>query len=130
MFKHLLSLFGLSPSQPAPVPTAPVQSPAPAPDDPSRITLLSTGEFQQEVVGESFYQEGIARTLIAADGNEQFGVFVIAETDNPHDAQAVKILSADQRPLGHLPRPTNTLWWNELKAIQDSGKLGACVARE
>ncbi len=129
MFKRLLSLLGLSPSQQTPIRTAPVPSPAPAPEGSSRIKLLGTGEFQQEVVGESFYQEGIARAQIAAEGKEQFGVYVIAETDNPHDPQAVKILSADQRSLGHLPRPINRLWWDELKAIQDSGKTGVCRAR-
>lgn len=69
-------------------------------------TLCGDGEFDQEIVGESHYQEQIK--LIATslpDGYNIVQATLELEDDNPHDAQAVAVKIA-ALTVGYLPRDT------------------------
>ena len=54
--------------------------------------LSSGNRFDQEVVGESFYQD-ILRKIVAAlpAGHEYVQATLVMENDNPHDSNAVAV---------------------------------------
>jgi hypothetical protein len=54
--------------------------------------------FHQSIVGESFYQATIAEC------QEEEPVALLAEPDNPHDANAVKVCRATGETIGHMAR--------------------------
>lgn len=85
--------------------TAPATA-APASPQSARFFTLPDTSYQQ-VVGESFYQPALAETArICAPGEEDrraFRAYLVAEPDNPYDADAVAVHS-DRGKVGHLSR--------------------------
>jgi len=74
--------------------------------------LEGDGDFETEVVGESYYQDALAEI---AGPKTQAGVDLdvkarlVPEPDNPHDANAVAVY-IQGRKVGHLPRDMAAEW--------------------
>ncbi len=82
--------------------TAPAADPISAPT----FHIDGDGDFEQEVVGESYYQDALSAICggHCDEGHEHECVAtLVPEPDNPHDSNAVAVL-IEGRKVGHLPR--------------------------
>lgn len=84
------------------------------------------------VVGESYYQEALrATSVICMPGPEErptFTAVLIAEPDNPYDANAIAVYSP-QGKLGHLSRDNALAYRPVLEEVARLGYSGgACEA--
>ena len=88
------------------------------------------GDFEFEVVGESFYQNDIAR-LAGAHGEHSAEVQCIAtlvlEDDNKHDPKAVAVIVGG-RKVAHLSRDDARSFRRRLGAKKLSGATTTCDA--
>lgn len=90
------------------------------------LYLEGDGTFEFDIVGESFYQDHLAK--IAGPKSED-GVNVkriatlVPEPGNPHDSNAVGVFIDDMK-VGHLSRD-NALSWHE--ALRRRGRSGQSV---
>jgi hypothetical protein len=84
------------------------------------------------VVGESHYLPALrrARTLATSshDGHPVIAVSVQREPSNPHDANAVRIVSARGETLGYLPREQARWYRDVLREIEAAGQVAVCNA--
>ena len=89
-----------------------------------------TGDFEFEVVGESFYQKDLAR-LAGAHGEQSADVQCVAtlvlEDDNKHDPKAVAVL-VDGRKIAHPSREDARSFRRRLGAKKLSGARTTCDA--
>jgi len=89
-----------------------------------------TGDFEFEVVGESFYQAELAR-LAGEHGEQSAEVSCMAtlllEDDNKHDPKAVAVL-VDGRKVAHLSRDDARSFRRRLGAKKLSGATTTCDA--
>jgi hypothetical protein len=72
----------------------------------SQAEIPGPGSFAVEVVGESHYQDALARICggVSEDGAEVYKTAVLVlEDENPHDGQAVRV-EIDELLVGHLSR--------------------------
>lgn len=84
------------------------------------------------VVGESHYQEALRATSTictpGAEGRRTFTAVLIAEPDNPHDANAIAVYSPHGK-LGHLSRDNALAYRPVLDEVARLGYPGgACEA--
>jgi hypothetical protein len=87
------------------------------------------GNFDFEVVGESFYQSHLASVAVGADGwaNEHRIATLLPEDDNPHDKMAVGVYIGG-RQVGHLSRDDARSFRRRLSAKGISKQLTTCNA--
>lgn len=83
------------------------------------------------VGGESFYQETLRGlyNLFSANGDPTERVFtaiLVPEPDNPHDSNAVAVMTEGGAKIGHLPRDVARI---NQKAIRTHGAPVRCEAR-
>ena len=83
------------------------------------VVLDGDGTFDQEIVGESFYQD----TLEALFGPKTEDAVQIAtnarlvcELNNPHDSNAVAVMMKGQK-VGHLSRADAVAYRRELRSL-------------
>lgn len=74
--------------------------------------LEGDGDFETDVVGESYYQDALAeiagpKTKAGVDLDVK--ARLVPEPDNPHDANAVAVY-IQGRKVGHLPRDMAAEW--------------------
>lgn len=67
------------------------------------IELASTGDYWQEIVGESSYQSHLRRVAGRGEVRHECQAMVEPEDDNPHDDKAVIVL-IDGKTAGYLSR--------------------------
>ncbi len=78
------------------------------------VALRGNGEYDQDIVGESFYQAALDATAGGPDigGVEEYVTArIMPQDDNPHDANAVAVLVRGE-VVGHFAR-------NEAPVIRD-----------
>lgn len=89
-----------------------------------------TGDFEFEVVGESFYQKELAR-IAGAHGEESVEVqctaSLVPESDNEHDPKAVAVL-VNSRKVAHLSREDARSFRRRLGQRQLTGQVTTCDA--
>ncbi|MFC5287977.1 HIRAN domain-containing protein [Actinokineospora guangxiensis] len=102
---------------------------------PGAVLLRGRGSYDQPVVGESHHFLQLRALCGAGTGERTTVAELRPEPDNPHDADAVRVLVEDQ-PVGYLPREAASayqpalrqvgtalsrvrLWWSH-----DHGELG------
>jgi hypothetical protein len=91
----------------------------------------SCGQFGLEVVGESHYQSAIVRASRQARrvGERRIiRVRVEREPTNPHDPQAVRIVSNHGETLGYLPRESASSYQKALMEFEKAGLAVTCAA--
>ena len=91
--------------------------------------FLGDGQFEQEIVGESFYQGALE--VIAGERDEEgveeyIAATILPENDNTHDANAVAIFIGDEK-VGYFARSEASEIREELAAIGAS-QGGQCEA--
>lgn len=75
-------------------------------EEPDEIVIAGDGTYEQEIVGESHYQDALERL---AGGRSERGAHVevraelVLEDDNPYDGQAVAVMIGGEI-VGHLDR--------------------------
>jgi len=88
------------------------------------------GDFEFEVVGQSFYQKELSR-LTGVQGEKSAEVQCVAtlarEDDNKHDPKAVAVL-VDGRKVAHLSREDARSYRRRLGAKKLSGATTTCDA--
>jgi hypothetical protein len=103
---------------------------------PPRLPRGRFAELPEEnfmaVAGESHYQETLSRIravcVPGAEGRPSFPVALIPEPNNPHDANAIAVVSAAGR-VGYLPRDDAPRYRATMRALQEAGYDGAqCMA--
>ncbi|MCW3001770.1 MAG: hypothetical protein JWQ20_1068 [Conexibacter sp.] len=97
---------------------------------PSAFELPPDG--YRAVVGESFHQDALAATAPLArpgeEGRPMFRAVLLAEPDNPYDANAIAIHSAAGK-VGHLSRGEALDYAPVMAALADHGYAsGSCEA--
>jgi HIRAN domain len=90
------------------------------------------GDGYCAVVGESFYQEALRATsrlcTTGADGRSTFTAVLVAEPDNPYDANAIAVYSPAGK-VGHLSRDDAFLYQEVITEVARRGyQGGACNA--
>lgn len=101
--------------------------------EPSRASLQGgAGKFGLEVVGESHYQGALRQAQRRArrmPAGLVTGVVVRAEPDNPCDADAVCVMSADgDALLGYLSRERAKQYKRVLAQCEEAGLAVRCAA--
>ena len=89
------------------------------------------GQFGLEVVGESQYQPAIGRASKQArrQGERRIiRVRVEREPTNPHDPQAVRIISSDGETVGYLSRESASSYQKVLTELEKAGLTVTCAA--
>jgi hypothetical protein len=87
--------------------------------------LEGDGDFETDVVGESYYQDALAEI---AGPKTKSGVDLevkarlVPEPDNPHDAKAVAVY-IQGRKVGHLPRDMAAEWVETLTRRGDPRRI-------
>lgn len=105
----------------------PLESPLPI----GNIWPDTGGEFSQEVVGESFYQEALD---LIAGGRDEHGadlivdVRLVPDPHNPYDANAVRV-EVRGHLVGHLDRETARRFQKECLALFGSVCECACAGK-
>ncbi len=93
---------------------------------PQVLTWKGPGAFQEEIVGESHYQPALKR-LAGGEKRQPATARLICESNNPHDANAVRVEIFGQT-VGHLPRDEAPAYRRRLAALQQSGAIVECDA--
>ncbi|MDF3606336.1 hypothetical protein PE067_09410 [Paracoccus sp. DMF-8] len=89
----------------------------PSPQPNRSMHLEGDGSFEFDIVGESHYQDALARIVGGrSDESAEFDCIaaIICEDDNPHDENAVAIYINGQK-VGHLARPVAAGYRDMLK---------------
>ena len=87
--------------------------------------LEGDGDFETDVVGESYYQDALAeiagpKTKAGVDLDVK--ARLVPEPDNPHDANAVAVY-IQGRKVGHLPRDMAAEWVASLTRRGDPRRI-------
>lgn len=85
------------------------------------------GEYEFEVVGESYYQDAL-RSLHSSASDGIVTALLVPDDANPHDNQAVRVVVEGQT-VGHLSRQDARSFRRRLAAFQLSGAVSTCKAR-
>ena len=101
------------------------------------VKECGSGDFVQEVAGESHYQPAIRAAAAAVghelgadeDGAVSFEVILVREPDNRHDRYAVKVCDVEQRHLGYIPRELAAQLASQLDNLQQRGIIASCEAK-
>ncbi len=93
---------------------------------PQVLTWKGPGAFQEEIVGESHYQPALKR-LAGGEKRQPATARLICESNNPHDANAVRVEISGQT-VGHLPRDEAPAHRKRLAALQQAGAIVECDA--
>lgn len=101
--------------------------------EPSRASLQGgTGKFGLEVVGESYYQKALRQAQRRARKTPEglvIDVVVRPEPDNPYDADAVCVVTANgDALLGHLSRDRAKQYKRALAECAQAGFTVECTA--
>ena len=90
--------------------------------------ILEGDDLFIRVVGTSHYQEALR--AIAGDGDVRRNTIatLVAEPDNPHDANAIAV-QVDDRLVGYLARDENRRWQEVVQLLGQNGHLAATEAR-
>jgi hypothetical protein len=86
------------------------------------LQLPGDGEFETEVVGESHYQDALAKIAgpkTSAGVDLAVRARLVPEPDNPHDSNAVAIYVQGLK-VGHLPRDMAAEWVETLRRRGDA----------
>lgn len=110
-----------------PAATAPRRNPA-RPRQTTAHRWPSLGEFNFPVVGESFYQGALAALAHQHGTRTTFAVLLVLDNDNPHDPQAVAVMTQGER-LGHLSRQDARSYRRRLSALRLSELPATCDAQ-
>jgi hypothetical protein len=94
------------------------------------IHLEGTGEYEFEVVGESFYQDALesicgGRTEESAE--HECLAHLICEPENPYDRNAVAVV-IDGQKVAHLSREAALAWQEQLRKRGLAGRTMTCDA--
>lgn len=68
--------------------------------------LVGSGDYEQEIVGESYYQRNLDHICGPKTGKrvrQEVDAYLVCENHNPHDSNAVAVL-IDGLKVGHLSR--------------------------
>ena len=102
------------------------------PVKPSQKRAFTTRDFELYVAGSKYYQQSLMHEL---QGKREYGkraylkVVLRTETDNPHDKNAVRVLSAESGLLlGYLPSEMAGAYSGPVQRWQKAGKWVACDA--
>ena len=87
----------------------------------------SIGDFEFEVVGESYYQDALRRIASGGDQGKVWTAMLIPEHDNPHDDLAVRV-EIEGLKVGHLSRDDARSFRRRLGAKKLSNHITACNA--
>jgi hypothetical protein len=81
------------------------------------------------VAGESHYQDALRAIADGADGEVRLEreATLVPEPDNPHDANAVKVLIGG-RLVGYLPRAKAVLYGGLVREVAERGREARCEA--
>ncbi len=117
-------------------PQAPIMvSPAPAPSAPTKratsISLAGSGDFDHEVVGESFYQDDLDAICggKCEDGHEKECTAILRpEPQNKFDKNAVAVL-VQGRKVAHLSRDDAKEFHADMRRLGAAGLDATCKAR-
>lgn len=101
--------------------------------------LRLPGDGNQVVVGEHFYQRALreicrghkvprAGDAGSWDNSMSVAARLVAEHDNPHDRNAVRV-DVRGKTVGHLPREDAATWHDPLAGAQAKGKIVECEGR-
>lgn len=94
------------------------------------LKIDGEGEFDTEVVGESFYQETlleIAGPKTQEEADLSVEAVLIPEPDNPHDRNAVGVY-IDGKKVGHLSKSDAAAWVTMLANHKMTGQPVMCDA--
>ena len=114
-------LFG---AKPIVVDPADLTLPEVIPTDKQGIVLKKAPGDQRvdiDIVGESFRPQNVAAVAAAAQG-KRFDIYLLAEPNNPHDKQAVAVVSANVI-LGYIAKPANKQWFARVGEAFMQGQL-------
>lgn len=123
----LKKIFGPHPSAAAPRPPsvepAKTVTPKPKPTGvPATVNLVQEEMYDFEVVGESSYQAAL-RAIVGPETDDGHSlvvdVWLICETNNPHDRNAVAVV-VQERKVGYLPRRDAAEYRRELREVTGS----------
>ena len=125
MFRWLTGLF--STRQPAITPAEPVV----AADEikPHQKRVFSTRDFNVGVAGARNYHQAI---MAATKGKKPYGervyipVVLQTEPDNPHDPNAVKVMSTTRQTIGYLYREEAEQYRPGIESWEQQGKWVGC----
>lgn len=92
------------------------------------VFFKPTGLYDQQVVGESHYQEYLAQLASEHDDNEIDAVQLFLEDHNPYDSNAVAV-SVEEEDVGHLPKQDALRYRQKLKALGHPVAIGVCRGR-
>lgn len=99
---------------------------------PHQKRVFGTRDFKLIVVGTSNYHQAIERATAGRKsykGNRYYIPVVLeAEQDNPHDSNAVKVISLQRDTIGYLPREEAVKYTAAVQSWQDQGKWVGCDA--
>lgn len=120
-------LFG---KRPVPIVVSPAPAPAARQQPSGPVRLAGTGEFDFEVVGESFYQ-GALDSICGGkceDGHEKRVTATLRpEPNNLHDRNAVAVVVNGQK-VAHLSREDARDFHRDMKRLGLAGKEASCRA--
>ena len=91
--------------------------------------VFGTRDFEVGVAGTSHYQQAIGA---ATKGKKSYGdrvyinVVLQTEPENPHDPNAVKVMTTNQQTIGYLYREKAEQYAPKIQAWQDRGKWVGC----
>ena len=88
---------------------------------PAVQSLEGDGDFETEIVGESYYQDALAEIAgpkTPAGVDLDVRARLVPEPDNPHDSNAVAVY-IQGRKVGHLPRDMAAEWAETLRRRGD-----------
>lgn len=97
----------------------------------SPVRLAGTGEYEQEIVGESFYQDALDAICggKCEDGHDKrLTATLQPEPDNPHDRKAVAVILAG-RKVGHLSRSDAADFHSDMRRLGAAAQSATCKAR-
>jgi hypothetical protein len=119
-------LFG---KPPAPVVARPDIRPTPTAAGP--VALAGTGDFDHEVVGESFYQDALDAFCggKCEDGHDKVcSVTLIPEPTNQYDKNAVAVLIGGKK-VAHLSREDALDFHADMRRLGAAGQAAVCRGR-
>lgn len=93
--------------------------------------LALPDDDHMSVVGESFYQDALralaARCTSGTDGQPSFEAVLVAEPDNPYDANAIAVHGPTGK-VGHLSRETAERYAESFELLRNAGyDGGSCI---
>ena len=98
---------------------------------PHQKRVFSTREFDTRVAGTQHYSHAIGA---AVEGQKRYGervyisVVLQTEPDNPHDPNAVKVMSVTRQTIGYLYRDEAVQYAPGVQSWAERGKWVGCQA--